>query len=956
MSTKNKSDQFKRADGEMSARIQTFDWYKTAIGPIEQWPENLMITVNLLLDSKFPMFLWWGPEKIQLYNDAYRAILGTSDTGKHPLALGQRAEDSWGEIWPTISPLINGVFETGEAVYLEDQLIPIYREGHLDDIYWTFSYSPVRAEDGSTAGLLVVCTETTSYVQAIRRQETLKNISFSQKRSKTQSNTCAYFLNELGKNPNDIPFAIILLANPYGKLTYAGSKGIPFSKKIIQRFLNNITVQEAYRERNPLALNGLTSAIEEILCPVCREPVNQAYVFPLFHSDHLEVSGTLILGISPRKHLDSDYLSFMTLIADSLSASLNQISEINAQLTEKKMAQFSQERLQHIISRSPVAMAIFRDSNFRIELANKKMLDYWDRKEAEVTNRPLFAVLPESSGQQFEELLHKTLNNGAQDAMEIPMSIIRNGKLEKTWINFTSEQLLDPEGKVNGIMIVCMEVTGQVNNRKQLESVILELQLSEQRFRAMVEQAPVAIAVFKGRQLIIESANEMILSLWGKTANIINKPLIQALPELKDQIFLRLLDDVYTSGSPFHGYDQIARLNHNGKSKDLYFNFLYQKIQVTSNASRIIVVATDVTELMLARKELEAAYEQIRLSKEAAQLGTFDMDIPRGTMIWDDRCRILFGISHHDTVTYEDDFLPGLHKDDRERVSGLINRLFNNSNNGDYDVEYRTIGVEDKKLRWVRAKGKVLFDSQGKPLRFIGSVLEITKQKEEEQRKNDFIGMVSHELKTPLTLLKANVQLLLLKAKKKEDDSSITALEKVEQQINKMSTMINGFLNISHLESSVLQIHKEDFYLNELLNDITEETKHLDHQHIITLENCGTASISADRNKIGYVISNLLSNAIKYSPQGKVIAVHCKEAADKVQISVQDQGIGIDQNEMDRIFERYYRVENSQTLHISGFGIGLYMCAEIIKAHQGKIWGESEPGEGSTFFVTLPLN
>lgn len=130
-------------------------------------------------------------------------------------------------------------------------------------------------------------------------------------------------------------------------------------------------------------------------------------------------------------------------------------------------------------------------------------------------------------------------------------------------------------------------------------------------------------------------------------------------------------------------------------------------------------------------------------------------------MEWDSRCRQLFGISHQEEVNFEKDFLAGLHPEDLERVNAVIEKSFNKSaSQGVYDVEYRTIGVEDQVLRWVRAKGQVYFDETGSPSRFIGSVLDITEQKQDEQRKSDFIGMASHELKTPLTSLNAYLQLL----------------------------------------------------------------------------------------------------------------------------------------------------------------------------------------------------
>lgn len=149
--------------GEMAERTRAFDWSATSIGPIEQWPDTLVITVNTLLASRQPMFLWWGPELIQFYNDAYRPSIRSD---KHPRALGQHGRDCWPEIWDVIGPQIDGVMSSGIATWHEDQLIPIFRDGKLEDVYWTYSYSPVRDAEGAIRGTLVVCSETTGRVLA----------------------------------------------------------------------------------------------------------------------------------------------------------------------------------------------------------------------------------------------------------------------------------------------------------------------------------------------------------------------------------------------------------------------------------------------------------------------------------------------------------------------------------------------------------------------------------------------------------------------------------------------------------------------------------------------------------------------------------------------------------------------------------------------------------------------
>jgi hypothetical protein len=147
--------------GEIGDLIVQFDWSKTTLGPITTWPLSLRITLYNVLHSGFPMFLFWGEEFLCFYNAAFRPSLGTD--GKHP-AIGKKAISVWGEIWHFIGPLLQKVLVTGEHVTLEDQYIPFYRNGKVEDIYWTFSYSPALGEDDKIVGVLVTCVETTSHM------------------------------------------------------------------------------------------------------------------------------------------------------------------------------------------------------------------------------------------------------------------------------------------------------------------------------------------------------------------------------------------------------------------------------------------------------------------------------------------------------------------------------------------------------------------------------------------------------------------------------------------------------------------------------------------------------------------------------------------------------------------------------------------------------------------------
>jgi len=170
-----------------------------------------------------------------------------------------------------------------------------------------------------------------------------------------------------------------------------------------------------------------------------------------------------------------------------------------------------------------------------------------------------------------------------------------------------------------------------------------------------------------------------------------------------------------------------------------------------------------------------------------------------------------------------------------------------------------------------------------------------------------------------------------------------------------MGTMINGFLNVSRLQSGKIVLATSKFDLNALISEIIDETELSHSQHQLVFEHREDIEVDADRDKIGSVISNLLSNAIKYSPDNKLINISSFVENSSVTIAIHDQGMGIKPEDLEKLFERFYRVESNTMQHISGFGIGLYLSSEIIERHGGKIWAESKLGEGATFFFSLPV-
>lgn len=225
----------------------------------------------------------------------------------------------------------------------------------------------------------------------------------------------------------------------------------------------------------------------------------------------------------------------------------------------------------------------------------------------------------------------------------------------------------------------------------------------------------------------------------------------------------------------------------------------------------------------------------------------------------------------------------------------------------------------------------------------------ITQKKQEERRKNDFVSMVSHELKTPLTSILLYSQVLQRRYKALPEEIDYQISSKIEMQTTKMVSMIHDFLSLARIEEGKLQIRKETFSLLDLFEDTRNEAELITINHSLKVDCDENIKVSADRDKIGQVMTNLVSNAIKYSPAGGQVNIGCTLVDGKVQIYVTDQGVGISDSDQKKLFERFYRVDNEEVANVGGFGIGLYIVAEILRLHQSTIVVESEKGVGTTF-------
>lgn len=477
---------------------------------------------------------------------------------------------------------------------------------------------------------------------------------------------------------------------------------------------------------------------------------------------------------------------------------------------------------------------------------------------------------------------------------------------------------------------------------------------AEQQLRDLITKAPVAIAIYRGKMHNIEMVNDLMLHYWGRLANeVVSKPLLEAIPELAEQGFIEIMDQVFETGERFVSGDIPVHLLRFNKKEDLFINLTLEALkEENGRITGMMAVAVDVTPQVLARQELERVNDTFNLAVDAAAMGIWRSDMKTDVLLASEKARIIHGLPLKGELSF-DKTSELIVPEHREIVLSAIAKAIETK--GSFNEDYQIVPVGSSKRRWLNTSGKVETNEKKEVISVVGTILDITESKEDSQRKDDFIGMVSHELKTPLTSLNGFTQVLQIHARRSDDSFAKDKLEKILRQIKKMSTMINGFLNVSRLKSGKIQLNISKFDLNQLISEIIGDTEVTHHEYQLNYVQGEPAEVTADRDKIGSVISNLLSNAIKYSPNHKVVEISSFSDDSFVTVAIRDQGMGINSQDLAKLFERYYRVESNTMQHISGFGIGLYLSSEIIERHGGKIWATSELGIGSTFFFQLPL-
>ena len=960
--------------------MRSIDWSQTPLGPVESWPQSLRTSVSICLNSRFPIFVWWGPELVMLYNDAYRPMLGAT---KHPRAMGRSGREIWAEIWPVIGPMMEGVLTRGEATWSDDQLLLADRNGYLEECYFTFSYSPIRDESGSVGGVFCAVTETTGRVLGERRLQTLRDLSErSLAEAKTAEQACHSAAASLAKNPYDFPFALIYLLDEGGKRVQlcgtvnlaAGTEASP--EEVDLESKGDVwSFRRALETKQSQVIDNLEERFGRLPAGAWPDDWTQrALVLPLAKAGVQEFpAGFLVAGISPRLEFNDDYRSFLELAAGQLATAIanarsyeeeRKRAEALAELDRAKTDFFS--NVSHEF-RTPLTLML---GPLEDVLAEAGGLPAADRERLEVAHRNSLRLLK--------------LVNTLLDFSRIEAGRIQAAYEPTDLSTFTAELASAFRSAVDRaglrLLVNCPPLDEPVYvDREMWEKIVLnlisnafkftfegEIEVALRRAGAMVklavrdtgtgipaEEIPHLFERFhrvkgaRGRTLegsgIGLALAQELVKLHGGTVRVESEvdkgtTFTVSIPFGKAHLpadRLGAVPSLAAAGPLAETYVEEALLW-------LPENRPEPRAPSPASPARILLADDNSDMREYVRRLLSQTYEVVAVQDGAAALQAARQQ-PFDLVLSDVMMPQLDGFG----------LLAALRSDERTKTLPVI--LLSARAGEESKVEGLEAGADDYLVKPFSARELLARVEAHLKLQRVRRAT-VDALRDADRRKDEFLAMLAHELRNPLAPIRNAVQVLKLVGP--EDTRQTWAREVIERQTQHLMRLVDDLLDVSRITRGKVTLAREPLDLATIVHRAVEASRPLidsrHHQLTLALPS-EPVRLEGDLTRLVQVVGNLLNNAAKYTDEGGHIRIEAAQQGGEAVIRVQDNGMGLPSDLLPHIFDLFIQADRSLDRSQGGLGIGLTLVRQLVEMHGGHVEARSDgPGHGSEFIVRLP--
>lgn len=955
----------------MAARMRAMDWSATGLGPVAQWPRSLKTMLGVVLGSRFPMLLWWGPELLHLYNDAYRPIL----RNKHPASLAAPAAEVWAEVWDVAGPMVRSVQEGGAATWTEDLQLFIASGDMAEETYFTFSYSPVPGDNGQIAGILNTVQETTSKVQGERQIRMLHELAARGSQAKSEHEACEAMVQVLARNELDLPFVLLfLLEERSGKVRCAARSGLapdsggadasawPFAE--VMRTGREVVVTDLAQRFSPLSSGRWNvSPTSAVVLPLARAGLDMP-------------AGFLVAGVSPHRRMDDRYDDFFHAAADQVASALagaraygaeTRRAQALAELDEAKTAFFSNvshefrtpltlilgivnDTLAHGDALAGEDLLVVQRSGVRLLRLVNSLLDF-TRIEAgrlRLSFEPTdLSDLTIALVGAFHSLVERAGMELSIDCPPLPEQIhVDRSQWEKIVLNLVSNAFkFTFEGRIE----VSLRWRGShVELRVQDTGTGIPAAEVPHIFERFHRVPHARGRSFEGTGIGLALVQELV-KLHGGSVGVSSvegrgSTFTVMLPTGTAHLPAEQVSRSSTAGSPNDASAFVVEASQwmdseaCGASQANVLRLPAAKMPTGEVPMGRILVVDDNTDMRIYLCRLLQPHWEVHAAADGAAALSAAKSSPPDLILSDIMMPGLDGFA----------LLRELRADPRTRTVPIIllsarageESILEGLEQGADDYLAKPFTTQEllarvrTHLTMARARNALVAE-----LARVNADLEA------------FSYSVAHDLRAPLRTIDGFSIVLLSEYGSRFDADAMHCLTRIVGAVRGMNQMIDDLLMLSRMDRAELRISDVD--LSAMASEVLDSLRFHEPKRGVHARVSSGVVVRGDASLLRIVLQNLIGNAWKYTSRCEHARIEFSTAIEHGQTVyvVRDNGAGFDMRFANKLFKPFQRLHRAS--EFPGTGIGLATVQRIVHRHGGHIRAESVAGQGASFFFTL---